>query len=116
MDQVQIFGPFCLNTRTGLLFRDGAPIPLGQRAAALLRMLIERRDQVVRKDDLFQAAWPNQVVAESNLTVQIATLRNALGEDEHGQPWIATAARRGYRFAGLVREGARHEQQWLAPP
>jgi TolB-like protein/Tfp pilus assembly protein PilF len=110
------FGPFCLDERTRALHRDGAPVPLGQRAAALLLVLLERRDQIVSKDDLLQAAWPDQVMAESNLTVQIATLRNALGEDEHGQQWIATVARRGYRFAGMVREIASAENRVLAPP
>jgi TolB-like protein len=116
MDLIWEFGPFRVDGRTGVLQRDGAPVPLGQRASALLLTLLQRRDQVVSKDDLLQAAWPNQVMAESNLTVQIATLRNALGEDEHGQRWIATAARRGYRFAGAVREIALPPSKVLQPP
>ena len=104
MSAVLEFGPFRLHGETGSLDRDGAPVQLGQRALALLHVLVERRDQVVSKDDLLQAAWPAQVMAESNLTVQIATLRNVLGEDEHGQRWIITVARRGYRFVGVVRE------------
>lgn len=116
MNSVLEFGPFRLNSASGVLHHDGAPVPLGQRASALLRALMERRDQVVSKDDLLQAAWPAQVMAESNLTVQIAALRNALGEDEYGQPWIATVARRGYRFMGAVREIAQPEHKSLLPP
>lgn len=110
------FGPFRLEKSSSALHRDGAPVPLGRRAWALLLVLVERRDQVVSKDDLLQAAWPDQVMAESNLTVQIATLRNALGDDEHGQRWITTVARRGYCFAGTVREIAPPANRSLRPP
>ena len=104
MKSVIGFGPFSLDSGTGALQRGGVPLPMGQRAAALLRILIERRDEVVSKDDLLQAAWPAQAVAESNLTVQVAALRKFLGNDEYGQPWIVTVARRGYRFNGVVRQ------------
>jgi TolB-like protein len=116
MRSVLEFGPFRLDNASGALHRDGVPVPLGQRASALLRALVERRDQVVKKDDLLQAAWPDQVMAESNLTVQIAALRNALGQDAHDQPWIATVARRGYRFAGAVQEIAPPADVPLLPP
>jgi TolB-like protein len=47
-----------------------------------------------------EAAWPGLSVEDSNLTVQIAALRRALGEVPGGESWIATLHRRGYRFAG----------------
>jgi TolB-like protein/Tfp pilus assembly protein PilF len=47
-----------------------------------------------------EAAWPGLAVEDSNLTVQIAALRRALGEVPGGESWIATLPRRGYRFAG----------------
>ena len=46
---------------------------------ALLRVLIERAGTPVSKDTLIDAAWSGLAVEESNLTVQIATLRRALG-------------------------------------
>lgn len=110
------FGPFTLNSGTGALHRDGAPVPLGQRASALLLALVGRRGQIVSKDDLLEAAWPGQIVSESNLTVQVAHLRNALGGDNLGGTWIATAARRGYRFVGVVRESASPADAPLVPP
>src|SRR5437763_328887 len=98
MRSVLEFGPFRLDSGTGALHRDGAPVPLGHRASALLLALVARQDQVVSKDDLLEAAWPGQIMSESNLTVQIAAVRHALGENEQGQDWIATVPRRGYRF------------------
>ena len=50
-----------------------------------------------------EAAWPGLAVEESNLSVQIASLRKLLGETPEGAEWIATAPRIGYRFAGRRR-------------
>jgi predicted ATPase len=66
---------------------------LGARAFDVLVTLIERRDRLVTKSELLDAVWGNQVVEESNLTVQISMLRKALGPDV-----IATIPGRGYRF------------------
>ena len=98
------FEPFRLDPGTGRLQRDGAQVPLGQRAVILLLALLRAHGAVVTKEELFDAAWPDQSVEESNLSVQIAALRKALGTAEDGQSPIQTAARRGYRFAAPVRE------------
>ena len=73
---------------------------LSHRAVALLRILIDRAGALVTKDALIKGAWPGLAVEDSNLTVQIAALRRALGEVPGGESWIATLPRRGYRFVG----------------
>jgi TolB-like protein/Flp pilus assembly protein TadD len=93
------FGSFALDADTGALLRDGEPSLLGQRGAALLRLLLERAPSPVGKDALIEAAWPGLAVEDSNLTVQIAALRRAL-EQGGGARWIETLPRRGYRYAG----------------
>ena len=75
------------------LLARGVPVALGGRAFDLLLALIEQRDRVVGKDELLAAVWPGVVVEENNLTVQISSLRKALGAHA-----IATVAGRGYRF------------------
>jgi DNA-binding winged helix-turn-helix (wHTH) protein/predicted ATPase len=95
-------GPFRLDTQGNLLFHESEPVTLGRRAIALLRALVERPGAVVLKDALIEAAWPNQAVEESNLTVQIAALRRVLGEAPGGDRWIETMPRRGYRYVGPV--------------
>ena len=67
-------GPFRLDTQSELLWHGTEPVALGRRAIALLRALVERPGAVVSKDALIDAAWPGQVVEESNLTVKIAAL------------------------------------------
>jgi DNA-binding winged helix-turn-helix (wHTH) protein/predicted ATPase len=99
---VHALGSFRLDTQSDLLFRGSEPVALGRRAVALLRALVERPGAVVSKAALIEAVWPDQAVEESNLTVQIAALRRALGEAPGGYRWIETMPRRGYRFVGPV--------------
>jgi DNA-binding winged helix-turn-helix (wHTH) protein len=91
-------GPLRLDTQHNLLLREGAPVPLGRRAIALLRTLIERPGALVSKEALIEAAWSGRLVEESNLPVQIAALRRVLGEAPGGDRWIETMPGRGYRF------------------
>jgi DNA-binding winged helix-turn-helix (wHTH) protein len=96
-------GSFRLETQGGdLLFHENEPVALGRRAIALLRALVEKPGAVVSKAALIEAAWPEQVVEESNLTVQIAALRRVLSETPGGNRWIETMPRRGYRFVGPI--------------
>jgi DNA-binding winged helix-turn-helix (wHTH) protein len=96
------FGPFRLDPEAEILFSDGEPLPLGKRAVALLRVLVERAGKPVSKDALLEAAWAGLVVEESNLPVQIAAVRKVLGREHGGERWIETLPRRGYRFVGPV--------------
>jgi len=88
-----------------MLFRGAEPVALGQRAVALLRVLVERPGIPVSKDALIEAAWAGLTVEESNLAVQIAALRRVFGEEPGGARWIETLPRRGYRFVGPTTIG-----------
>ena len=94
------FGPFRIDVSAEMLFRGAEPVPVGRRAVALLRALVERPGTPVSKDALIEAAWPGLAVEESNLTVQISVLRRVLGEEPGADRWIETLPRRGYRFTG----------------
>ena len=66
-------------------------------------MLIHRNKQLVTKDELMKAVWPDTFVEEGNLSRNIFLLRKALGEGPQDHRCIVTVARRGYRFAQDVR-------------
>ena len=100
MAKILRFGPFRLDADAAILFRGAEPIALGQRAVALLRLLLERAGAPVSKDALIEAAWPGLAIEESNLTVQVAALRKVLEEASGGAAWIETLPRRGYRYVG----------------
>lgn len=97
-ETVWTFGPFVLDRERMTLSRDGKSVSLGGRGTALLSALAGARGGVVSKDTLMQVAWPDAVVEEANLTVQIAALRRAMGVLSDEQDWIVTVPRVGYRL------------------
>lgn len=109
------FGPFRLDTDTGILFHGVEPTPLGQRAVALVALLVERAGAPVQKEVLIKAAWPRQAVEDSNLTVQIAAVRRLFEELAGGACWIETLPRRGYRYVGPAVAGGRDPAVDAAP-
>jgi TolB-like protein len=94
------FGPFRLDPKAGILYRGAEPTMLGQRAVALMRLLLDNAGAPVPKDLLVEAGWGGLAVADNNLTVQIAALRRALANAADAEGWIETLPRRGYRYVG----------------
>ena len=82
------------------LLVEGRPAAVGARAFDVLLALIDRRDRVVTKDELFEIVWPGLVVEENNLHVQVSTLRKILGPRS-----VATIPGRGFRFTLPVEDG-----------
>ncbi len=95
------FGPVELRPAERVLAVGGAHVNLGARAFDVLVALIERRERVVSKEELLDVVWPGLVVEENNLSVQISTLRKALGVQA-----IATITGRGYRFVASLDDAA----------
>ncbi len=100
------FGPFRLIPERQLLLRNDTPVRLGGRAIDLLTVLLERPGQVVPKSDLVARAWPDTVVADANLKVNMMALRRALDDGADQPRFIATVTGRGYRFVAQVQESA----------
>jgi len=99
-------GPFQIDPATQVVHRDGQLLPLGQKAALLLAALFRRPGEVLTKTELMDAAWSDVAVEESNLTVQIASLRKTLGRTTDGTEWIVTVPRVGYRFVSQSSEAS----------
>jgi predicted ATPase len=76
---------------------------VGGRALEILAALVERPGELITKRELMARAWPNVVVEEGNLKVNIAALRRALGEGQPGARFVATVSGRGYRFVAPVK-------------
>jgi TolB-like protein/Flp pilus assembly protein TadD len=93
-----VFGSFVFDVGRGAITSNGAPLSVGHRGLAILHALLKEPGRIVTKAELLDAAWPGVAVEESNLSVQIATLRKCLGSASDGTDWIATVPRVGYRF------------------
>ncbi len=96
------FGAFRLVPAQRQLTRAGAPVPLGARAMDILLHLTANAGAVVTKQALMKAVWPDRIVEENNLTVNMTALRKALGSSADGQPLIQTVTGRGYIFVGAA--------------
>ncbi|MFZ0593863.1 MAG: transcriptional regulator, partial [Bryobacteraceae bacterium] len=100
------FGPYRLLPAQRLLIDEGnRPVRLGSRAFDIMTALIERAGEVVPKEELIARVWPQTFVEESNLKIQVSSLRRALGDGQDGRRYIVTVPGRGYNFVAPVRQG-----------
>ena len=95
-------GPFRLDPDHASLWRGDERVILRPKTFDLLVYLVEHAGELLTKEDLLAALWPQTVVAESALTVSVSELRKALGETARAPQYIATEHRRGYRFIAPV--------------
>lgn len=70
----------------------------------VLLILVEKRGEVVARQDLMSAVWPDTFVEESNLSSNISILRRQLGTPPDGGDYIQTIPKRGYRFVAAVNQ------------
>src|SRR5258708_9481217 len=92
-----MFGHYRLDPRRGL-WRGKQEVKLAPKALALLRFLLERAGDVITKDEVFRAVWPDTVVSDGALTSCIRELRKALQDYARQPGYMETPQRRGYRF------------------
>src|SRR5215213_3699423 len=100
------FGPFRVDVPRRLLLREGVPLRLPAKAFEILLVLIEEQGRVVEKDELLRRVWPDAVVEENNLTVNVSALRKSLGESPQEHRYLLTVPGHGYQFVADVRECA----------
>ncbi len=98
------FGNFRLDVGKRVLWHEGEPVNLALKEIQLLCVLTENGGEVVTKDELLDKVWQNSFVEESNLSRHIYVLRKTLKDLGERGDLIKTVPRRGYRFAGEVRE------------
>jgi len=96
------FGPFRLLVAQRLLLEGDKPVRLGSRAFEILVALVESAGKLVAKDELVARVWPQTFVEESNLKIQVSTLRRALGDGQGNHRYIVTVPGQGYNFVATV--------------
>lgn len=96
------FGAFLLDQSERVLLHGKEQVSLTPKVFDTLVVLLENAGHLVTKEKLLEEVWPETFVEEANLSVNIATLRKALGKDSGEQQYIETISKRGYRFAADV--------------
>jgi TolB-like protein/DNA-binding winged helix-turn-helix (wHTH) protein len=107
--QVLEFEGFVLDARQRrLVGPDGIPVAIASRAFDLLLYLAQHPGELLDKQRLMKAVWPNTIVEDNNLSQHISALRKLLGEAPGQHRFIITVPGRGLRFVPVVqrREGA----------
>jgi predicted ATPase/DNA-binding winged helix-turn-helix (wHTH) protein len=97
-----LFGEFTLDIARGCLHRAGAEVKLRPKVYETLKYLVEHPGQLIAKQELMQAVWPNAFVTDDSLVQCTLELRRALNDG--GQRLLKTVPRRGYLFTASVME------------
>jgi TolB-like protein/cytochrome c-type biogenesis protein CcmH/NrfG len=105
LDRTLTFGRYRLEPRGGLMSGD-RNVHLTPKALALLSFMADRPGEVIPKEELFGAVWPEVAVGDAALVTCIQELRKALGDDARRPRYIETLHRRGYRFIGKLAPAA----------
>jgi len=100
------FGAYEVDIERHELRRAGAVVPVEPQVFDVLMHLIQHRDRVVSKDELFETVWHGRIVSDAALNSRISAARRAVGDSGSEQKIIRTAHKRGFRFIGEVEDAS----------
>jgi len=98
------FGVFEVDLEGGELRKSGVRQKLTGQPFEVLRLLLERPQQVVTREELQKHLWPADTFVDYDLALKkaINRIREVLGDDAESPRFIETIPRRGYRFIAPV--------------
>ena len=105
-----------LDTERCELLRAGQVVSLRPKVLQVLCYLIEHRDRVVPKQELFEQCWTGRVVGDASLNSVLKEARRAVGDSGHTQKIIRTRHGHGYHFVATVGESAPDARETVADP
>jgi TolB-like protein/DNA-binding winged helix-turn-helix (wHTH) protein/tetratricopeptide (TPR) repeat protein len=100
------FDEFEIDLRSGELWVRGKRVRLQDQPFQVLSVLLERRGEIVTRDELKQILWPADTFVDfdDGLNTAIRKIRDALGDSAEKPRFIETIPRRGYRFVGRLAD------------
>jgi DNA-binding winged helix-turn-helix (wHTH) protein/Tol biopolymer transport system component len=102
--RIVVFGVFEFDVETGDLWNKGHRIRLQEQPRQILCMLLARPGELVTREALRAALWPNDTFVDFDAGVNVAVnkIRHVLGDSASSPRFIETLPRRGYRFIAPV--------------
>jgi DNA-binding winged helix-turn-helix (wHTH) protein/tetratricopeptide (TPR) repeat protein len=97
------------------IVRNGTAKHLEPKVMEVLVCLAEKPGEVISREQLIRAVWPDAVVTDDVLTRCISELRKALDDDSRGSQVIHTIPKRGYRLVAEVQPVVRAPAAVSAP-
>ncbi|MEX2149604.1 MAG: tetratricopeptide repeat protein [Steroidobacteraceae bacterium] len=105
-----LFGTLRIDPAAGELVGPGGREQLDPKVMQVLLQFLDRRDEIITRDELLAAVWPGAIVTNDVLSRCIYQLRVHLqraGGDERYKSLLETLPKRGYRLnRELAAEGA----------
>jgi len=98
------FGTFEADAGTGELRRRGMLVRLNGQPFQLLLLLLDRQGELLTREEISAALWPDGTVVdyEHGVNSAINRIREALGDSAASPRYVQTLAKRGYRFVAPV--------------
>ena len=98
------FGTYEVSLQSGEVRKAGLRIKVQQQPMKLLEILLERKGEVVTREEFRSRVWPSENFGDFDLALNIAIgkLRSALGDSAENPRFIETLPKRGYRFIANV--------------
>jgi TolB-like protein/DNA-binding winged helix-turn-helix (wHTH) protein/Flp pilus assembly protein TadD len=102
--EIVTFGEFEAKLNSRELCRKGVRVRLPDQSFQILAMLLERRGELVTRDEIRQRLWPGDTFVDFDhgLNNAVNRLREALGDSAESPHFVETLPRRGYRFIAPV--------------
>jgi len=106
------FGVFELDLRSAELRKSGVRVKLQELPGRALRAFLARPDDILTRDDLRRALWPDDVFVDFDhgISTVINRLRETLGDSAGNPRFIETVARTGYRWIAPVQVLSRNDE------
>ncbi len=103
---VVVFGIFEVDLNSGELRKAGLRVHLPHQPFEALRLLLERPQQIVSREELRRHLWPDNTYVDYDLALKriINRIRVALGDSADNPIFIETIPRQGYRFIAPLKK------------
>jgi DNA-binding winged helix-turn-helix (wHTH) protein len=100
------FDDFQLDYARFQLYRGGSPVRLEGLPLQLLMFMVEKRGQLVTREEISAALWSKDVFVdvEQGINTAIRKIRRALADDADEPQYLQTVVGRGYRFVAPTAE------------
>ncbi len=97
---IYAFEDFELDLPRAELRQAGQVCAIEPQVFELIALLVEHRDRLVSREEIFEKVWDGRIVSDSALTSRIKSARKVLGDDGKTQRFIKTVHGKGLRFVG----------------
>jgi TolB-like protein/Tfp pilus assembly protein PilF len=101
---IYCFDRFFIDPGSFKILHNNREVSLRRKSFEILVYLLENRNRVVSKSELFKSIWQDTFVNETAASQCISEIRKVLCDESKAPKFVKTIARVGYQFVADVRE------------